>query len=217
MPLAPMGCTVLLHNKPDIREKWDIRAINGYCIETLHEHYRCYKVLVKNTRSVCLADNIFFQHKYITMPTINKADAIVAAATNLGQVLQNKIATNVEENFIKQLKGLVDMLQQTASNAMNDWAKQQSRGIINIHRQQRVAENLKEAPCQTTHSPTAHNNESLTRWTQKIVASTTEPTNVASPTEPHAPHPLPQALDQPVDSTRAKRMTWTITQEFAQL
>ena len=31
-PLAPMRCTVLLHNKPDIRKTWNTHAIKGYYI-----------------------------------------------------------------------------------------------------------------------------------------------------------------------------------------
>ena len=51
-----------------------------------------------------MTDTIFFKHKYITMPTISKADAKVAAAMNLVQVLQKEITTNIGENGIKQFK-----------------------------------------------------------------------------------------------------------------
>ena len=34
MPLAPMGCTVLLHNKPDIQKSWDTLASKGFYIKT---------------------------------------------------------------------------------------------------------------------------------------------------------------------------------------
>ena len=77
--------------------------------------------------------------------------------------------------------------------------------------------------------------ELQTKWTQKIVTSTTEltivasPTGqtiVASPTETHEPQPciitqeeddMPHAPNQPTDNTRATWMTQTITQEFVQL
>ena len=52
---------------------------------------------MKNTISVQIADTVFFKHKYITMPTISKADAFVTAASHLAQVLQGEISTNIGE------------------------------------------------------------------------------------------------------------------------
>ena len=72
MLLAPMGCVVLLHNKPDIRQTWDSYAIKRFYIETSREHYKCYKIWVKSTRSMWVADTICFRHKYITMPEVRQ-------------------------------------------------------------------------------------------------------------------------------------------------
>ena len=104
MPLAPMGCTVLLHNKADIRKTNAMYAIEDFYIETSQKYYRCFNVWVKETQSVCIADTIFFKHKYITMPTVSKADAIVAATTNVAQVLKGKLEPNMGEKCIKQFK-----------------------------------------------------------------------------------------------------------------
>ena len=51
MPLVPMGCAVAVHNKPETRQTWDDHVIDRYCIKTSREHYQCYKIWVKNTRS----------------------------------------------------------------------------------------------------------------------------------------------------------------------
>ena len=52
MPLAPMDCAVLLHNKPKTRRILDNHVIKGHYIKTLREHYWCYKIWIKNTRSI---------------------------------------------------------------------------------------------------------------------------------------------------------------------
>ena len=88
--LAPMGCLVRLHNKPDIRKTWDNNVIKGYYVETSREHYRCFKIWVKNNRSIQITDTMFFTHRYITMPEISKADAIMVAANHLAQVYKGK-------------------------------------------------------------------------------------------------------------------------------
>ena len=49
IPMAPMGCTALIHIKSDIRKTWDSNVIDGYYLGTLQEHYRCYMVWVKQT------------------------------------------------------------------------------------------------------------------------------------------------------------------------
>ena len=36
-------------------------------------------------QSVQITDMVFFKHKYTTMPTVSKADAIVATKTNLAK------------------------------------------------------------------------------------------------------------------------------------
>ena len=39
VPLAPMGCSVMVHDKMDTRRTWDDHAINGYYLESLREHF----------------------------------------------------------------------------------------------------------------------------------------------------------------------------------
>ena len=68
-PMTAMGCTALIHIKSDIRKTWDGNAIDGYYLGTSQEHYRCYKVWVKQTWSVRAMDMANFKHQYITMPT----------------------------------------------------------------------------------------------------------------------------------------------------
>ena len=70
MPLAPLGCKVLIHNKPATRKTCENHASKGYYMETSREHYRCYKIWMTKTRSIWVADTVFFKHQYITMPTV---------------------------------------------------------------------------------------------------------------------------------------------------
>ena len=95
MPLAPMGCAVHMHNKPAVQKTWDDHASEGYYTETSREHYWCYKIWTKKTRSIQSADTIVFKHQYITTPTVTKADAIVAMANKLTQVLQEETENNI--------------------------------------------------------------------------------------------------------------------------
>ena len=50
MPLAPMGCAVQFHIKPNRRKTWGEHSSDGWYLRTSPEHYRCHIVFVKATR-----------------------------------------------------------------------------------------------------------------------------------------------------------------------
>eukprot|EP00956_Cyclotella_meneghiniana_P034375 scaffold104153_cov26-Cyclotella_meneghiniana.AAC.1 len=74
MPLAPMGCAVQFHVKPDRRKTWSEHSMDGWYLKTSDEHYRCHIVFVKKTQAKRVTDTVFFKHKYITQPEIKPAD-----------------------------------------------------------------------------------------------------------------------------------------------
>eukprot|EP00956_Cyclotella_meneghiniana_P036500 scaffold126416_cov88-Cyclotella_meneghiniana.AAC.1 len=88
MPLAPMGCAVQFHVKPDRRKTWGEHSMDGWYLKTSDEHYRCHIVLVKKTQAKRVTDTVFFKHKYITQPEIKPADVIIQAYQDLRQALQ---------------------------------------------------------------------------------------------------------------------------------
>ena len=94
MPLAPMGCAVQFHIKPDKRKTWGEHSMDGWYLRTSPEHYRCHIVFVKKTQSKRVTDTVFFKHKYITQPAITPADAIIKAYNDLRAVLQGMQNTN---------------------------------------------------------------------------------------------------------------------------
>ena len=98
-----MGCKVLLHNKRDIRKTWEDHAVEGYYVKTSKEHHRCNEIWVKNTRSIQIANAVFFKYKYIMMLEISKTDVIVVAATHLAKVLQEDILANIGKSSTAQL------------------------------------------------------------------------------------------------------------------
>jgi hypothetical protein len=41
-PLAPPGCKVLIHEKPDQRRSWDPHGVKGWYLGPAMEHYQCH-------------------------------------------------------------------------------------------------------------------------------------------------------------------------------
>jgi len=82
-PFAPLGCKVEAHVTPGVRETWAPHTASGYNIGNTWEHYRCHEVYISDTKSMQTCLSIFFKHKYLTMPTVTPADALIRAADYL--------------------------------------------------------------------------------------------------------------------------------------
>jgi hypothetical protein len=82
-PLAPPGTRVLVHEKPDVRQSWDPRAIDAWYIGPAMTHYRCYRVYVWGTNSERVADTLAWFPTRVKMPTMSSLDLALAAAKDL--------------------------------------------------------------------------------------------------------------------------------------
>lgn len=88
MPLAPMGCAVQFHIKPNRRKTWGERASDGWYLTTSPDHYRCHWIFVKATRAKRISDTVFFKHKHITQPTVSAEDLVIKAVQDLTNVIK---------------------------------------------------------------------------------------------------------------------------------
>jgi hypothetical protein len=105
MPIAPMGAR---------RKSFGKHSEDGFYLRTSEEHYRTHVIFVKKTRAKRLSDTVFFEHHYITQPTITPADAIVNAYNKLRQTLQG-IQHSKEDGQMEALERIQQSLQ-PASN-----------------------------------------------------------------------------------------------------
>ena len=74
---APLGCRVEAHLVPEIRESWAPHTASGFYVGNAWEHYRCHKIYITDTCHSRVCNMVFFKHKYLTMPTIKPADALI--------------------------------------------------------------------------------------------------------------------------------------------
>jgi hypothetical protein len=112
MPLAPLGCTVQMHEAPTKQGTWAENSIDGWYIQTSPEHYRCHVIYTKKTKSMRISDTVWFKHKFITQPTVTPADMIVKVLTDLTQAPKGKTNWDRLEQ-IKSLKRLEEQLTNT--------------------------------------------------------------------------------------------------------
>ena len=204
-------CAMLMHNKLEVRKSWDGHTINGFDIAISSEHYRCFKIWVKEKQSIRLLNAVLYKHQYITMPEITKADSTVVAAQQLMMVLQNEILINIGERSKTQLEQLASTCMEEAKATTEKCAaaklttSQEDRKPPRVGGepmlQMRVVIQVDTASSRVNKEP---------KW---IVELTTEAgTQEPNPITQDEGDTEPQKTGL-VENARAKRRTWTLTKE----
>ena len=105
-PFAPLGIQVHSYVQPDKRRTWEVKSKKGHYIGTSLEHYRYYFAHISDTGGIQGSETMYFKHKYITMPTVTPADAIVQAARTLIDALKAKVPPPLAQSGADQIKQL---------------------------------------------------------------------------------------------------------------
>ncbi len=80
---APLRCKVKAHLVPTILESWVPHTASGFYVGNVWDHYWCHEIDIFNTCHTHVCNTVFFKHKYLTMPTITAANALIQAANDL--------------------------------------------------------------------------------------------------------------------------------------
>ena len=103
-PFAPLGCKVEAHVTPGVQETWAPHTASGNYVGNAWEHYRCHDVYISDTKSIRTCLTVFFKHKYLTMPSITPADALILASDNLTDAISGLLPTStVTQDAVDQL------------------------------------------------------------------------------------------------------------------
>jgi hypothetical protein len=77
-------------------------------------HYRCQEVFVTDTRATRITDTYVFHHKRITNPSISKADAIMATASDLTTAIKDNFKENITKLNLSELERLAQIFEEAA-------------------------------------------------------------------------------------------------------
>jgi hypothetical protein len=107
-PLGPLGCPIIIHNKPGRRKSWDFRGRGGFNVGPALSHYRCFHVVDGQTKALRYSDTVEFLHDYLTQPTVTEGDRIVHALNFLSCAVKDAPATFHHEQLtaISKLRDL---------------------------------------------------------------------------------------------------------------
>ena len=123
MAHGQLGCAIEMPAKPNKRKTFGRHAVSGFYLGVSVEHYRCHKIWVKGTNSVQIGNTVFFKHKYLTMPTVTAADALLVAAENPTTALDGEISqSDANKETIDQF---MKLFTENALRYQEDHVKQQ--------------------------------------------------------------------------------------------
>ena len=118
-PLAPPGIHVLVHEKPDNRKSWGKHANDAWYIGPAINHYRCFRVYMRETQSERVTDTLTWFPKHVPLPTATSTEIIAAGLQDVVKELQVPTAPNSliqvtksnRHKLIKITNTLVNMIQ----------------------------------------------------------------------------------------------------------
>jgi hypothetical protein len=76
-PFAPLGCKVEAHLVPSNCKTWVPHTASVFYVGNAWDHYHCHKIYINDIRHTCTCNTVFFKYKYLTMLTLNPADALI--------------------------------------------------------------------------------------------------------------------------------------------
>ena len=116
-PLAPPGIHVLVHEKPDNRKSWAPHANDAWYIGPALEHYRCFRVYMRETQSERITDTLTWFPKHVPLPTATSTELIVAGLQDVVDELQNPTIPNAiinmdnnKRNTLTRISGMLTNL-----------------------------------------------------------------------------------------------------------
>ena len=167
------------------------------------EHYRCHEVYITDTRHTRMCSLVFFKHKYLTMPSLTPANALIRAADDLTTALAGVIPPpSMTTDAIAQLINIFKM----QAEKMKDEATLQR-----VLRENAQAERVRNKTVVAPFSPqtTATNTYPPLEIEEypKMDVGTPQGTPVSYPEDN-------STSSQPADNTRHQRKVRTITQDY---
>ena len=88
-PPAPAGCKVVVHESPEARETFAPHGKIGFYIGPSMDHYRNYRIYVKETGGIRNAATVEFFPQHVQIPKTSSADRLAATIEDLTHILKN--------------------------------------------------------------------------------------------------------------------------------
>ena len=103
---------MLVHGKGKRRGTFKEHYRKIYVLGTAFEHYRAWKMWMKDTRMTRISATVVHKHKYITNPITTLEDRVMVPAGKLAADLKGCMITHLSETALHQLERMGTILKQ---------------------------------------------------------------------------------------------------------
>jgi hypothetical protein len=110
IPLGLVVCCTLIHANPASCRSWDFRAKNGFYIGPALESYRCFKLVIADTKSQVIPDTVEFRHSYLSVPAPSMEDQIVHGIQVVARALA-RVAPPISISQVDTIANLQDIFE----------------------------------------------------------------------------------------------------------
>ena len=113
-PIAPAGCTVLVHDRPTSRGSWADRGTEGYFISQAPDHYRNFTCYMPNTNSIRITNTIEFFPQNCSLPILKPLDTVAHILSDLKTTLnyfpRNNLVAGPHHELLQALNDVQGLL-----------------------------------------------------------------------------------------------------------
>ena len=88
-PLAPLGCLVIVHDRPKDRGTWADHGTLGFYVGPAMKHYRNYTCYIPATKATRTSNTVEFFPDCCEVPTTSSTDALTMAFQDIKEILEN--------------------------------------------------------------------------------------------------------------------------------
>eukprot|EP00957_Ditylum_brightwellii_P178000 13558420-Ditylum_brightwellii.AAC.1 len=81
--MAPPGTKAYIHITPHKRASWGFKVEDAWYVGPAMKHYRCYKVVMKQSTAQQISDSVQFEHHSVHIPSIAPAQRLEKATKEL--------------------------------------------------------------------------------------------------------------------------------------
>ena len=110
MPLTPLGCNTMTHNKPETKTSWRQRTNEQFYMCTSQEHYICFNIWIKETRSICISNTVHLHHKLITAPSTMQENEVTTVVKNLIMAILTTKLVQINKKDKQAIKEVNDII-----------------------------------------------------------------------------------------------------------
>ena len=127
-PIAPVGCKVVVHERPMNRGSWSDRGTDGFFLRMAPNHYRNFTCYIPSTKGIRTSNTVEFFPTCCAVPKVEPIDHVTLILQELKELITNNAKTDLFYGSTATLALALKELQQALGIANASHGDNTSKG-----------------------------------------------------------------------------------------